>query len=248
MLKQVGDGVWVQQSEWVFTNSTVVRGDDGLVVVDPGIHGAELEQLADDVDRMGAPVVAGFATHPHFDHLLWHSRLGDVPRYATAGCVEFATSAQEQARAMTAEMATGVELELVAILTPLPGPVPGEIIEHDGHAVGHAAVLLADRGVLIAGDMLSDVLVPMLDPQRPGQLDAYEKSLDLLGAALQQVDVVIPGHGSIARGSEVWTRLAADRAYLDALRRGAGPVDVRLEQDWVFSGPHQQNLNRLRAG
>jgi glyoxylase-like metal-dependent hydrolase (beta-lactamase superfamily II) len=39
--------------------------------------------------------------------------------------------------------------------------VPGEIIEHQAHAVGHAAVLLADRGVLLAGDMLSDVLIPL---------------------------------------------------------------------------------------
>jgi hypothetical protein len=28
-------------------------------------------------------VVAGFSAHPHWDHLLWHPRFGDVPRYAT---------------------------------------------------------------------------------------------------------------------------------------------------------------------
>ncbi|HTU76640.1 MAG TPA: hypothetical protein VMG38_24240 [Trebonia sp.] len=34
---------------------------------------------------------------------------------------------------------------------------------------GHAAVLLADRGVLLACDMLSDVLIPLLDPRRTGR-------------------------------------------------------------------------------
>ena len=58
--------------------------------------------------------------------------------------------------------------------------MPGEIVEHEAHAIGHAAVLLADRGVLLAGDMLSDVLIPLLDPRRPGQLDAYETALDRL--------------------------------------------------------------------
>jgi glyoxylase-like metal-dependent hydrolase (beta-lactamase superfamily II) len=62
----------------------VVRGEGGLVLVDPGIDGSELNQLADDLDRLGIPVVAGYSTHPHWDHLLWHSRFGDVPRYATA--------------------------------------------------------------------------------------------------------------------------------------------------------------------
>ena len=86
-LNQVADGVWVRQSEWVWTNSIVVRGEDGLILVDPGIDGSELDQLADDLDRLGIPVVAGFSTHPHWDHLLWHHRFGDVPRYATAAGV-----------------------------------------------------------------------------------------------------------------------------------------------------------------
>jgi glyoxylase-like metal-dependent hydrolase (beta-lactamase superfamily II) len=64
MLKQVADGVWVRQSEWVWSNTTVVRGESGLILVDPGIEGAELDQLADDLDRLGIPVVAGFSTHP----------------------------------------------------------------------------------------------------------------------------------------------------------------------------------------
>jgi hypothetical protein len=39
MLTQVADGVWVRQSEWVWTNFIVVRGKDGLILVDPGIDG-----------------------------------------------------------------------------------------------------------------------------------------------------------------------------------------------------------------
>jgi glyoxylase-like metal-dependent hydrolase (beta-lactamase superfamily II) len=248
MLKQVADGVWVRQSEWVWSNAVVVRGDDGLVLVDPGIGGADLEQLADEVDRLGVPVVAGFATHPHWDHLLWHSRFGDVPRYATAACARVAGEARERAQAMAAESASGIPLDLVALLTPLPadgGPVPGEILEHEAHAAGHAAVLLADRGVLLAGDMLSDVLIPLLDARRPDQVNAYAAALDRLGAAARHVDVVVPGHGAVAEGPEVAARFAADRAYLDALRRGEEPVDGRLEQDWL-SGPHQSNLEQAR--
>jgi glyoxylase-like metal-dependent hydrolase (beta-lactamase superfamily II) len=83
MLTEVADGVWIRQSAWVWTNSIVVRGEEGLILVDPGIDGAELNELADDLDRLGIPVVAGFCTHPHWDHLLWHPQFGDVPRYAT---------------------------------------------------------------------------------------------------------------------------------------------------------------------
>jgi glyoxylase-like metal-dependent hydrolase (beta-lactamase superfamily II) len=249
LLTQVADGVWVRQSEWVWTNSIVVRGEDGLILIDPGIHGSELNQLADDLDRLDIPVVAGFCTHPHWDHLLWHSRFGDVPRYATATCAHVGSQARERAQAMAAESASDVPLDLVALLTPLPAdgtPVPGEIIEHQAHAVGHAAVVLADRGVLLAGDMLSDVLIPLFDFRQDDQVGAYETALDRLAEAIKDVDVAVPGHGTVAEGPEVAARLAADRAYIDALRRGEEPVDARLDADWV-SGIHQSNVEQARG-
>ncbi len=50
-----------------------------------------------------------------------------------------------------------------------------------------------------------------------------------------------PDTASVAKGPEVAARLAADRAYLDALRLGEEPADARLEEhDWL-SGPHQSN-------
>jgi glyoxylase-like metal-dependent hydrolase (beta-lactamase superfamily II) len=248
MLKQVADGVWVRQSEWVSSNAVVVRGVGGLTVVDPGIDGSDLSQLADDVAGLGIPVVAGFSTHPHWDHLLWHSRLGEVPRYATAACARVAAEARERAQAMAADTASGIPLELIGLLTPLPadgGGIPGEIVEHEAHAVGHAAIVLADRGVLLAGDMLSDVLIPLLDARRPGQPDAYATALDRLAEAARHVEVLVPGHGAVAEGPEVAARFAADRAYIDALRRGEEAVDARLEQDWL-AGPHQSNVEQAR--
>ena len=248
MLDEVADGVWVRQSAWVWSNAIAVRGDDGLVLVDPGIDGADLDELADDLDRLGLPVVAGFSTHPHWDHLLWHARFGDVPRYATPACAHAAGEARERAQQMAAGSASGIPLELIGLLTPLPadgGPLPGEIVAHQAHAVGHAALLLADRGVLVAGDMLSDVLIPLLDPRRPDQVGAYETALDRLDEAARHVDVLVPGHGAVATGAEVAARLAADRAYIDALRQGEEPVDARLDQDWL-SGPHQSNLEQAR--
>jgi glyoxylase-like metal-dependent hydrolase (beta-lactamase superfamily II) len=248
MLNEVADGVWVRQSAWVWSNAIAVRGEDGLILVDPGIDGSELDQLADDLDGLGIPVVAGFSTHLHWDHLLWHARFGDVPRYAMPASAQAAPGVRERGQAMAAESASGIPLELLGLVTPLPpdgGPVPGEVVAHEAHAIGHAALLLADRGVLLAGDMLSDMLIPLLDPRRPGQVSAYETALDRLGKAATHVDVLVPGHGAVAQGPEVAARLAADRAYIDALRRGEEPADARLSQEWL-SGPHRSNLELAR--
>ena len=248
MLTEVADGVWVRQSAWVWSNAIVVRGEDGLVLVDPGIEGSELDELADEVERLGLPVVAGFCTHPHWDHLLWHPRFGDVPALRHR-CL--CPDGDRRTRAGAGDGGgerLGHPPRAGRAVSPLPadgGPVPGTLVEHEAHAVGHAAVLLADRGVLLAGDMLSDVLIPLLDPVGPVRWAPTGRRSTGWVRPPADVDVVVPGHGAVAEGAEVAARLAADRAYIDALRRGEEPVDARLEQDWL-SGPHESNLELAR--
>jgi hypothetical protein len=82
----------------------------------------------------------------------------------------------------------------------------------------------------------------MFDFRQDDQVGAYEAALDRLGEAAGQVDPVVPGHGAVSEGPEVAARLAADNAYIDALRRGEEPVDARLE-DWL-AGPHRSNLEQ----
>src|SRR5262245_22409862 len=86
MLKRVAEGVLIRESEVCQTNTVVVQGQAGVLLIDPGVHSHEMADLADDLRELGQPVVAGFSTHPHWDHLLWHARFGPAPRYGTARC------------------------------------------------------------------------------------------------------------------------------------------------------------------
>jgi hypothetical protein len=45
----------------------------------------------------------------------------------------------------------------------IPGGPSNPDHEHQAHAPGHAALLIEERWVLVAGDLLSDVLIPLLD-------------------------------------------------------------------------------------
>ena len=53
-----------------------------------------------------------------------------------------------------------------------------------------------------------------------------------------------PATAPLPQGPEVAARLAADHAYIDALRRGEEPVDARLGPDWLPI--HQSNLEQAR--
>ncbi len=214
MLRQVAEGVLVHQSELLQNNTVVVQGRAGVLLIDPGIQGSEMACLANDLSELGQPVVAGFSTHPDWDHVLWHPELGGAPRFGTARCAAYMrdllSSADRKARVaegLPPEIAGEIPLDLFGLITGLPagtaripwdGP-PVRIIEHSAHAQGHAALLIEQRGVLVAGDMLSDVLIPMLDDLNSTNdpIEDYLIGLRLLEGVADDVDVLIPGHGSV---------------------------------------------------
>ena len=103
------------------------------------------------------------------------------------------------------------------------------IVEHQAHAPGHAALLIEERGVLVAGDMLSDVLIPMLDlSDAADPIEDYLAALRLLEGVAGDVDVLVPGHGSIGGADQVQARIDQDRAYVQALRDARDPSDPRV--------------------
>ena len=245
MLTQVADGVLVHRSELLANNAVVVQGPIGVLLVDPGLTDGELTCLADDLAALGQGVVAGFATHPDWDHVLWHPRLGEAPRYGTARCAEVMAELRSDpdwrdraAEGLPEEIADETPLDLFGLITGLPpgaAELPWDgprirIVEHPAHAPGHAALLVAERRVLVAGDMLSDVFIPMLDDP-DGTTDPVENylvGLDVLESLADDVDVVVPGHGSVGGVGSARARIELDRAYLHALRDGRAPDDPRI--------------------
>ena len=64
-------------------------------------------------------------------------------------------------------------------MTDIPWPGPRtQVVIHNGHAPGHAAVFLPETGVLLAGDMLSDVEIPLPDLAMADPLGDYHAGLD----------------------------------------------------------------------
>src|SRR6266487_4000906 len=161
VLRPVAEGVLIHQSEFLQSNAVVVQGRAGVLLIDPGVHDYEIACLANDLQELGQPVVAGFSTHPHWDHLLWHSSFGGAPRYGTARCAATARDRLSDGVAQVAKAAgipEQVPLDLLGLITGLPAEtarIPWDgpqvrIIEHQAHAPGHAALLIEERGVLVA--------------------------------------------------------------------------------------------------
>lgn len=231
-LVQVAAGVLVATSRRELTTSTVLVHENTTLLVDPAWDPDELEALADFLEESGLTVSAGFATHAHHDHILWHPGFGGAPRWATRGTAD---DVSERRGELLEFLGPGWPMQLmplVGMLRPVPEedptvlPWPGpdiEIIEHDGHLAGHGALWIPGGRVLLAGDMLSDVELPIWEETGPA---AYDEALTILEPYVRRAAVLVPGHGHPS--DEPMERWAADRRYLDAVLAGDHTDDPRL--------------------
>ncbi|HEY7143102.1 MAG TPA: MBL fold metallo-hydrolase [Streptosporangiaceae bacterium] len=253
-LYEICPGVLVATANLYVTNTTAVTGPDGgCLLIDPAVTAAELRLLAADLAGRGLVPRAGFATHAHWDHVLWCAELGAAPRLASA---KTAAAAQRNLAAMTAAVrdeAPGHDLALFGQLTALGrdqdtiewAGQDARVLVHDGHAPGHSAVWLPGSGVLVAGDMCSDIEIPLLDLTGADPVGDYRAGLELF-AGLTGVRLVIPGHGSPGDAAALRTRLTADFRYLDALEAGRDFGDSRLGAAWLRAA-HDRQLRHMRG-
>lgn len=242
-------GVWVATSRRYATTSTILLdGSGGAIAVDPNWDPDELAAIPADLASLGVVCVGGVSTHEHYDHVMWHPELGSVPRWASPRAVQAMEADRERLLAPLAEYLTPELITLAGRLDvldldhlPWAGPRT-RVVLHQAHAPGHLALLLEESGVLVAGDMLSDVELPMPDPADE-DLDTYVTGLEALRAAVLESRWVVPGHGSPT--SDPRGRLEADLRYLDDLLCGRTSSDPRV-QDPENTDLHAANLARAR--
>ena len=252
-LRELAPGVMVTTSRRMLTNSVVLTGGADALLIDPAWMPDELGALAAEIKHRGLGVIGGFATHAHHDHLLWHPGFGAAPRWASEKTANLALSERATLLNSLGHAFPESLVDLMGRVRGVDTSIPREsvpegfqieLIIHDGHAPGHTALWLPEHRVLIAGDMLSDVELPL--PFFPDDIPAYLGALDRLAPFVEQAEVVVPGHGNI--GTDPLARLDADRRYLeDMIARGASK-DARVHNPGMLEAhAHMKMLVAPRA-
>jgi glyoxylase-like metal-dependent hydrolase (beta-lactamase superfamily II) len=260
--------VLVATSALLATTCTIVRGsgdgpadgEDGAAecfVIDSPILPGELEMLSPLVSQAGFPLPSGLlATHGDWDHLLGRLAFPQAP----LGCAESTARrlaaepgvAQRALRDFDRDLyvsrAKPLSLGSVQALA-VPGrcdlgPRVLELYATGGHTSDGMAVWIPWAGVLVAGDYLSPLEIPMLS--EGGGRREYLATLERLRPLVERAEHVVPGHGSVLDAPGALSLLEEDVRYLEDLGRlGAAAELPPARRTSVQRRVHAENVEAI---
>jgi glyoxylase-like metal-dependent hydrolase (beta-lactamase superfamily II) len=212
------------------TTCTAVRAGDEGFVIDSPVYPDELEALPNVLEQANFPVSGLLATHADWDHLLGRlafpgSSLGCGEPTAERLNAELGTPQRELKRFDEEHYVTDRRPLALAGVQGLP--VPGrlsigphqelELHQSDGHTADGMAIWIPWAQILVCGDYLSPVEIPMISAG--GSIDAYRRTLERLRPLVEQAEAVVPGHGAPLDQARATVVLQEDLEYLDNLAR-----------------------------
>lgn len=238
------------------TNCVIVRSGEETFVIDSPVLPEELEVLPALLEQSHFSRPSGLlVTHADWDHLLARLAFPD----ATLGCARTSAErlhstpggAQRELRAFDEQHYVRRPRPL-ALGSVQAIDVPGgcEIGSHElplhpaeGHTADGMAVWIDWAGVLVAGDYLSTVEIPVLG--EGGSIDAYLATLERLRPLVSTAEHVVPGHGPILDSERVRSILDEDVAYLEDLRARAVAAELpQGRRTEAQRSIHAENVSR----
>jgi glyoxylase-like metal-dependent hydrolase (beta-lactamase superfamily II) len=220
------DGVWIFRSPLWQTNAVLVESDGDVLLCDPALFVPEIEAIGAEVARRAARPATLLLTHADFDHTCGIPHLADAEVVAgpdTAEAVQTGAAAESLAAASEewgAGWRTELRVDRVAEqgASVACGPWTVEVLPAPSHGREGSAFAVREAGVLLAGDHLSSITIPLLVG-----LDRAIAANEALLDALERFELrlVVPGHGPAHEPAAARAVAEADLAYLRALRDAA---------------------------
>jgi glyoxylase-like metal-dependent hydrolase (beta-lactamase superfamily II) len=237
------------------TTATALRAGGEALLIDSPYFPDELEALPGLLAGAGFEPDGLLATHADFDHLLGRLAFPGLALGLGQPTVERLHrepgAVQRDLRDHDAEYYVSRPSPLA--LGQVQGlPVPGrlelgdeelELHAAEGHTADGTAIFARAMGVLVAGDYLSDLEIPMIS--EGGSLAEYRATLARLSPLAEAADVVVPGHGSPHDRDAALRLLDEDADYVrsDRFRRPR----TRAPRRCPGRLPRRQRTDRLHG-
>jgi glyoxylase-like metal-dependent hydrolase (beta-lactamase superfamily II) len=243
---------------WQTTCTAVRAGEEGFLI-DSAVYPDELEALPGILEQAGFPVSGLLSTHADWDHLLARTAFPETSlglAQSSAERLEHEPGAAQRALRRFDEEHYVARARPLALAGIQELPVPGHLglgAEHElelhptsGHTADGMAIWVPWARILVCGDYLSPVEIPMISPG--GSVDAYLATLERLRPLVGRAERVVPGHGDTVSGEAAVGVLEEDVAYLSALvREGEAAPLPAGRRTGRQNEIHRENAARLAA-
>ena len=215
--------------------STLISGEREAVLVDSGYYREDVDALGDMIAASGKTLTTIFITHGHSDHYYGSARLAarfpGVRVVAAPGVVDYIHAHLEpDLKWTTALFGDGFVAPVL-----LPSPLPGNVIELEGHAlkvieVGQGdiapstALHVPELDAAIVGDIAYNGIHQMLGLGGTAEWQAWIGSIDAI--ARLNPRIVVVGHKKPETSDEdVSVILNGTRAYIRDFAQEAATAD-----------------------
>jgi len=246
---QIAQDTYIFQSCIWQTNSCVILNEAANIIIDPCYFPVEIQVIEDFVSRRKSFNKYIIFTHSDFDHivgyqyfkgakLLGHGEMARCDREAQV------LQAREIDQTYYINRKTPFlfpELDLT-FASDFRVPLKGDelaLFHAPGHTADSIFIVSTAKRVLFAGDYLSDLEFPFIYFDS----GAYSRTLELAEKIVRdfQIEIVVPGHGELAKGrEEIFERINNDKEYLANLLENA--------QDLCFQGLQEKEITEVLKG
>lgn len=209
-------------------NTTVIIGDKGVVLVDPGGTdeiGRYVKQLVKKITPK--PVTHVINTHSHGDHYLGNIAFPEATIISSEKCRDLVIQTGDMWLRMMENMVgrpfPNTKPVTASVVYPARSRTPTTLngvdlviwVPDGSHTLGDLMVYLPEEKVLIAGDILVNGIVPTMQ-------DGVVKNWIKVLKEIQQADVniYIPGHGALMKRDQVKAQHDAIDRFYAGVREG----------------------------
>ena len=224
--QDLGGGVWSFQSPLWQTNSLLAVASGDVLLCDPAFSPQEIGVIAAEAGRHAGGQSFLLVTHADYDHVCGIPYFPDAHVVAGAGAAAKLRDGSAAAGLLSGGAEWGVEWptdlrvdrEVAAGEIEL-GSFRIAVIDAASHGREGLGYVLLEQGILLPGDNLSSITIPLL----AGSLARARESTERLLGALDRHPLrhVVPGHGPVLSPEEARRIGEADLRYLEQLEAAA---------------------------
>ncbi|WP_299557116.1 MBL fold metallo-hydrolase [Seonamhaeicola sp.] len=260
------DTTLILESELYRTTTTILKGKDYVLLVDPNWLPNEINYIHSKIQNLGKQKLKKLVfTHSDFDHIIGY---GKFNHFDTIASEEFVQNTKKEK--ILKEIINFDDSYYITRDYKISYPKIGTTICNDGESLkigedayqfflgkGHTAdgliIFNESKGILIVGDYLSNIEFPFIYHS----LEAYRNTLNKIEAliAKKRVNLLVVGHGDFtSKASEMINRINDSRIYLNMLESYVKenkefPIDTYLKNYNYTIGLklcHEENVSFLK--